>query len=375
MARRRIRAAKITHISLVPRGANRMPVIFKADDQTLDLDMLVKADMEKGELTAIVYAPETRDTQGDIASAEVIKDMMYEAARDGVQIDMRHDGAALKSNQAFVAESFIVQKGDPRFDGITDYDGNAVDPEGSWGAVIKVDDPVLRQKYRDGEWNGVSMGGTAEVVSEKSDDMIEKVCGALAKALGVESDSDTNGEIDMKPEELDAALTKSNESLAKSIVEGVKAVVAEIVPTKKAATTEGDGDKKKEPVKKSGPKAPIFKGNPLNPDDIMAHQRRLAVHTLTKDTDWGDSESVSEYMEKLAEFQQEFGEFTEAEVAAVSGKPATRPGTNQPVSTKKGDEAGTYEGVSKEDQDLAKIGADMAKWCNRERGFEPAATE
>jgi len=179
-------------------------VIFKADDQTLDVELLIKTGddfLEKGELTALVYAPEHRDTQGDIASAEVIKTMMYDAARDGVSIDVRHDGTALNKTQAYVAESFLVQKADPRFEGIKTYDGTVVDPTGSWGVVMKIDDPVLRQKYRDGEWTGVSMGGTAEVVSEKSDGMAEQVIELLAKHLGV-----TTEDIDMTKDELSAAL-------------------------------------------------------------------------------------------------------------------------------------------------------------------------
>ncbi len=376
--KRRITEAKITHISLVPRGANRMPVIFKADDQTLDLEMLVKADIEKGELTAIVYAPESRDTQGDIASAAVIKDMMYDAARDGVEIDVRHDGVALAKNQAFVAESFIVQKDDPRFDGIKTYEGQQVDPTGSWGIVLKVDDPALRQKFRDGEWNGVSMGGTAVVESEKADDMTERVVNAMAKALGITDTED----IDMTPQELTDALAKSNESLAKSLLDGIKTVITELVP-KKAAAHINDGDKKpatdddddkKKKKKKAKQTAPAFKGDMTDPDDILTHQRRIALWDLRKDVDWSDSDEVAEYGEALAAFKEEFGDLTDDDKATVSGK-AKKVVSNQSVG--KADDGDDnechFEGVSKEDADLAKIGAEMAKWSNEQRGLATAA--
>lgn len=366
--RRRIKAAKITHISLVPRGANRMPVIYKADSQMLDLDMLVKAGedfMEKGELTAIVYAPESRDSQGDIASADVIKEMMYDAARDGVEIDLRHDGAALNKDQAFVAESFIVQKGDPRFDGIKDYEGNAVDPTGAWGVVMKIDDPVLRQKYRDGEWNGVSMGGTAVVESEKSADDVERVLAGMAKLLnGGDSDTNTEGDFDMDAKELAAALKESNDSLAKSIVDGVKEAITEVLPSKKqddAATND-----KPEETKKQEIPAPIFKGDPTNEEDVLNFQKKLALHKIRTETDWSDPASVGEYLAKMAEFKEEFGDI-EPEQTPKSRRTAK---TSQPVN--KGESPDfVAEGVSKEDMDCFSVGSEIAKWANEQRGLSP----
>ena len=75
---RRFRKAKINFVSLVPLGANQMPTIFKegAAGDNLEMSLLVKeakTRIEKGELLACVYAPEIRDSQGDIASAEVIR--------------------------------------------------------------------------------------------------------------------------------------------------------------------------------------------------------------------------------------------------------------------------------------------------------------
>lgn len=371
MARkRRIQAAKISHISLVPKGANKMPVIYKADDGTVSFSMLCKAASdfdEQGELAAIVYAPEIRDSQGDIASAAVIKEAMYESAREGVEIDIKHDQTALSKNQAFIAESFIVQKGDERFDGMKDYDGNPVDATGAWGVVIKIDDPALREKYRSGEWNGVSMGGTAVVTQEKSEDLVERFLSAMEKRLGLSDQPSSNGDIDMKPEELADALAKSNESLAKSIVDGVKAAFAEILPVKKE-------EPKDEPKKKATVPAPIFKGNPLNEDDILAHQRAVALHSLRKDVDWADQDSINDYVERLAAFKAEFGDFTEAEMAPVSGRPAARP-ARKSVAVRDGDDdlVGSFDNVSKEDLDCAKTGLKMAEFINKQRGFSTAS--
>ncbi len=367
--KRRIKAAKITHISLVPKGANRMPVIFKADDQSVDLEMLCKADMERGELTAIVYAPENRDTQGDIASATVIKDMMYEAARDGVQIDMRHDGKALKKNQAFVAESFLVQKDDPRFDGIKTYDGESVDPVGSWGVVIKVDDPDLRQKFRDGEWNGVSMGGTAEVETEKAGDMTEQVVTAMAKALGIAPSGAEDD--DMTKDELTAALKEGNKSLGAEIISALKELLPKPVEKtdveKKADADAAAVVAAEAKAKANAPKPPIFKGDMTDPEAIVAHQRKLAVFSLRKDVDWTDGESVAEYQVKLAEFTEEFGEMTDADKGKVKPAASQRPARK---AEDEGATCGTYEGMelAKGDENCAQIGAEMAKWANQQNG-------
>jgi hypothetical protein len=344
---RRIKAARITHISLVPRGANRMPVIYKADDQTVDLEMLFKASEDQGELTAIVYAPETRDSQGDVASADVVKQMMYDAAKEGVEIDLRHDGVAVNKENAYIAESFLVQKGDPRFEGIKDYHDNPVDPAGSWGVVIKIDDPVLRQKYRDGEWNGVSMGGTAVVESDKSDDGVERLLAGMSKLL---NDTDHQGDIDMTPEELTAALEKSNETLATSILAGVKELV------------KSDDTKKEEAPKKEEPAAPVFKGDPFDEEAVAAHQRKVALFAITKDVDWTDPVSIGEYQAKMAEFKEEFGD--------VEPEKKTVRRTNRVVKDQAEEADMVFEGVSKEDQDCAKIGLEMAQWANKSRGFD-----
>jgi hypothetical protein len=159
---RRIKKAKINFLSLCPRGANQLPTILK-DDGTFTLQTLVKASEDfdvKGELLNVVYAPELRDSQGDIASAEVIKEAMYDSSKSGMNIDIRHNNVAVPKDKAFIAESFIVQKGDARFADFKDYTGKAVDVTGAWATVVKIEDAELKRLYKTGEWNGVSMGGS-----------------------------------------------------------------------------------------------------------------------------------------------------------------------------------------------------------------------
>lgn len=187
--KRRFKKGRIDFLSLCHRGANNLSVVYKGEESTR---VILKASEDKGEITALVYVPEVRDNQGEIASAPVIKDMAYGFAASGQQIDILHNESPVDSTRAFVAENFIVQKGDPRFTGWKDLDGNTIDPTGAWGVVIKVNDPVLRALYRDGKWAGISMGGDGDFIDEtkvgKNDqehtDMDEKqVTEIVAKAL------------------------------------------------------------------------------------------------------------------------------------------------------------------------------------------------
>ena len=117
--KRRIRNAKITHVSLCQAGKNKLPVLYKADGKDrVRFESLAKATDkfdDQGELLTVVYAPEHRDVDGDIASAEAIKKMAYSFARDGQGLDIEHDGKVLPREDAYVAESFLIAKGDERF--------------------------------------------------------------------------------------------------------------------------------------------------------------------------------------------------------------------------------------------------------------------
>lgn len=376
---RRIQKMKVKYLSLCPRGANRLTTIYKSDEKEFDTQLLVKGMNDAGELTAIVYAPELRDAHGDIASAEVIKEAMYQAAKDGFQIDVRHNNKALDKSKAFVAQSFIVQKDDERFEDMTDYDGNPVDVTGSWGVVLKIDDEGLRAKYRSGEWQGVSLQGPALVVQEKSD-----------KPASSDAPSD-NGEIDMKPEELTAALTKSNEGLVKSITEGVATAMTGVL-TKAGLIKEAPADdKNKSPEKK----APQFKG-PITKGTLRKHSLELRKTSLLNDIDWTDADAVTKAEDEIADIEKELGEIAEATKAAKGGQQDDenltpeqkqikvlekqiadlRGRSNQPAanSGKKKDEAGSgggFVGLNKEDEAMqeAGMGSAMAAWSNKTRGY------
>lgn len=93
-----------------------------------------------------VYAPGMVDTYGDYMSEETIKHMAYEFMRRGLvnAIDVEH---RLDLVPAYVVESFIARSGDDLF------------IPGSWVVGVKIVDPDLWAKVKNGEINGFSMWG------------------------------------------------------------------------------------------------------------------------------------------------------------------------------------------------------------------------
>lgn len=280
MPKRRIKKAKIRFISLVPRGANTFPVLYKGEGSSAQFSTLIKDDRfeEHGEITAIVYAPELRDSQGDIASAQVIKAMAYDFSRDGGDLDVMHDGVALTKEQAYVAETYIIKHNDPDFAGISDYDGNPVTVTGGWAVVIKVDDEGLREAYRSGDWNGVSMAGPAEVIAEKSAETHEELLSALAKRL---TNNPPKKDVPMTPEEL----------------EKIADLVTDKLLEKGATSTDPAEPAAAAPA---APKAPVFSGDPTNDDDLKKHHAALVKFQLLQTVDFSDPEKVKELMKSSA---------------------------------------------------------------------------
>ncbi len=104
--------AAISFLSLCPKGANNIQTVYKAEDgknHNIELATAVGKLSDDGELTAVVYAPDMVDSQGDSDSAQVIKDFAYDFGANGKGIDIKHDEEVLDVAKVFVAESFIIQ--------------------------------------------------------------------------------------------------------------------------------------------------------------------------------------------------------------------------------------------------------------------------
>lgn len=236
--KRRIRRGKITHVSLCRRGMNQMPVLMKSGDR-VQIELLTKVAGE-GLLHALVYVPDTVDGEGDVASASVIKQMAHDFLANGGNIDIEHDLQVLGPDKVRIAETFLVQKGDPRFADWKDYQGKPVEAEGSWALILKVLDPELRQQAEKGELNGVSMFGNADVE-------------LLHKTTNTNTNTRKMDETQMQ---------KLVEMLTKSLAAAISPAPAAPAPA---------------PVAKAQIE---FEGDPLDPVDLAKHMDKVLLASL-----------------------------------------------------------------------------------------------
>lgn len=324
--RRRIKKARITHISLCPKGMNRLPVLFKSDDESGNLEVqfntLIKANEEEGTITALVWPAEMPDAMGDVASAEVVKQMSYSFMREMASgnggLDIRHNLETVDPADAYVAESFIVQKGDPRFSGMTNSDGQPVDAAGAWATVIKLDNEELRVQYRSGKWDGVSMYGQALVEPvAKSDDDIRYAASRIFDAMADRLASKVrNGDIEVDEQKLLDLLARNNASLATVIKENVDAAVAPLTErldklekadnggTPPASGRTGDGPTG-EPETGVKLVAPVLKAEDVgDPAKVAEYHDKLHKHKLASLVKWDDPESVANYQQELAKLSK-----------------------------------------------------------------------
>ncbi len=349
---RRIRKASIKYLSLCPRGANRMAVLYKAEEKEVEFSPLCKFDESLGEVTAVVYAPEHRDADGDIASADVIKEMAYTFGKNGAKVDLRHNEKQLTADQAYVAESFLIQKGDPRFADFKDKNDKAVDVTGGWGAVIKIEDPALKQLYKDGKWDGISMFGPA--ILEPDDSALEELVKKLTQ----------KGTEDMDDKKLTEVLQMNNLAL-------VEAITKALTPPKTEET-------KTEPVTKAEPlikvEKPEFKGSWSSPEDVKKYNKDLKKYNLAKTVDFSDDKAVENYLvslekidkneteEKTALFEDKSDDDEEKKLLKEELRKALKK-SNQPASESEG-----AFSISKEDKAKIDLGHDMAKFINESNG-------
>jgi len=212
---------RISFISLVPKGANGRKVVLKTSEgdpaHTMERP-IVKADPDKQRIYSIVYAPDEVDAQGDYTTAAEIEKAAYEFMKglNALNVDVKH---SFQPEGAFVAESWLVRKGDPLFPD---------EPEGSWAVGIKLEDLALWQEVEKGGYQAVSMGGLADkipgqapaqkpvqkgvLVDEEQAGLIRK----LLKALHIGGGKDTNTEdTDMDEAKVKELIQKGIEEWAK----------------------------------------------------------------------------------------------------------------------------------------------------------------
>ncbi len=265
----RIKGAQVLSMALCRRGKNGLRTLLKAqDDGRFELETLVKADATgaTGELLFVAYVPNLPDSDGWFAEPAMVKAMQRDFARNGFKLDIEHDGEILTADQAYVAESFVIQKSDPRFQGWKAYDGSVVDVTGAFGGVIQIDHPGLREAYASGQLDGVSVFGRAAVEM-------------LHKSRAAEPQDD------MTPEQI--------KDLCKSVAESVVAALkpaAPVIETPAAPAVEAA-------------KAPTFTGDPTDPAALETFEKSLRAFEFNQRLAKGEltSAQVAELRKSLTE--------------------------------------------------------------------------
>jgi len=355
---KKIKHAKISFLSLVPKGANKLPGLYKSEDDSLEWASLLKEPTdfeEKGQLTSLVYIPNHEDSQGHSASGNTIEKMAHSFMEEGAKVDIRHDRRELKPAQAYVAESFIVQSGDPRFDGIKDHLGKEIDATGGWGVIMQINDPELRKAYKKGEWDGISL------FSYAGDYEIEDHSDPVSKALEEFQRKLTKPEnLIMEKKEMLELLKENNESLIETIVGALKPVEEEVEEIKKE---EG---------------APVFKGSHSNMEELKAFEKELTLYNLQKEYDFSDPAQIAKYreavesLEKTVETEKPESDDEESELLKQQISELEKELNSRKRKAKVLPESTQVEamnGLTKEEQDAFEIGNQIAETANNWRGY------
>lgn len=281
--------AEISFVSLCKRGKNGIKPIAKADGEdkfscTVGATSLIykkdERSIKEGLINALVWTPNREDSEGHKATPEEIVKMAHSFMKNGSQLDFNHDEKPINKSDIYVCESGIVQKGDPRFEGVTDYQGNKVDATDSWYIVMKVESEELKKQYQEGVIDGVSMGGVARVVPEEEKDNQS----LLKSILDCVKPKKQPKENDMKPEEV-AEIVKS------SIEAGLKPVTDRLEKLEKGdvevETTEGE----KKKVEKSF--------DPTDLKQVQAKIKDLKKAKLMENLDITDVKDLEELAKAL----------------------------------------------------------------------------
>lgn len=182
---KRLKNLNITHISLVKAGANKKNIIYKSSDAQTNYEkdvVFAKRDDEKGIVYGIVYSPGEVDTQGDFADAAEIEKAAYAFMKglNGGNVDRDHN---FKPDGAYVAESWILRKGDALFPN---------EKEGSWAVAIKLESDELKDAVKKGEIAGLSMAGTGVREDMEKSESKNGIADAITKGFNALFEKFTN---------------------------------------------------------------------------------------------------------------------------------------------------------------------------------------
>jgi hypothetical protein len=178
----KLKDAKITHISLVDKGANGVPfaIIKNAGANAIQKQVrIAKVDDEKRIVKGVVYQPDVPDAHDDQMSEEEIEKAahLFMENQHTYNIDKQHD---LEADKGFVIESYIAPCEMTL--------GDQTIAKGSWVAAVKVTDDETWEAIKKGEITGFSMWGVGkrEKIDESEEEEVSKgVMYHIRKALGL----------------------------------------------------------------------------------------------------------------------------------------------------------------------------------------------
>lgn len=176
----KMKDAKITHLSLVDKGANGVPfaIIKAAGKNAIQKQVkIAKVDDSKRIVIGVVYQPDVEDAHGDMMDAVEIEKAahMFMENQHTYNIDKQHD---LETDKGYVVESYIAP---------CDMEmGDQTIIKGSWVAGVKVTDDETWEAIQKGEITGFSMWGVGKREEVEEDEKVSKgLLNRIAKALGL----------------------------------------------------------------------------------------------------------------------------------------------------------------------------------------------
>lgn len=174
----KLKDAKITHISLVDKGANGVPFAIIKDTGKNAIQkqvQIAKIDDDKRIVKGVVYQPDVADAHDDqMDEGEIEKAAhLFMEKQHTYNIDKQHD---LEADKGFVIESYIAPC-DMTL-------GEQQIAKGSWVAAVKVTDDDTWEAIKKGEITGFSMWGVGKR-EEIEEEVSKGILSRIAKALGL----------------------------------------------------------------------------------------------------------------------------------------------------------------------------------------------
>ncbi|WP_440960552.1 XkdF-like putative serine protease domain-containing protein [Paenibacillus nitricinens] len=176
----KLKDAKITHISLVDKGANGVPfaIIKDAGKNAIQKQVqIAKIDDDKRIVKGVVYQPDVADAHDDqMDEIEIEKAAhLFMEKQHTYNIDKQHD---LEADKGFVIESYIAPC-DMTL-------GEQQIIKGSWVAAVKVTDDDTWEAIKKEEITGFSMWGVGKREEIEEEEEVSKgILSRIAKALGL----------------------------------------------------------------------------------------------------------------------------------------------------------------------------------------------